>query len=120
MHAQGFAIFFLLCLTGCSATPNKVRESPPRLFETTKSSESVVSCIIEKYDGMGMQKALEITPRGDGGKSVKVMVNPSTPTIRLLIDVAAVPGGAFTRSYENFAVAPFDREIIQACGTGKY
>ncbi|XLZ70733.1 hypothetical protein ABT364_01845 [Massilia sp. SR12] len=49
-----------------------------------------------------------------------LMVNPSTPTIRLLIDVAAVPGGAFTRAYENFAVAPFDREIVQVCGTGKY
>lgn len=114
MRKLGSAAWLFICLIGCSATPDKVRESPPRQFETSRSPDLVVSCLYEKYDGMGLLPMLSTVPRGDGGKTVKVMVSH---TIKLLVDISPRAGGSSIRAYENFAVLPRERKIVSECGT---
>lgn len=117
MKNIAFAAPLFLTLVGCSATPDKVRISPPRIFESPNSTELVKSCLYEKYDGMGMLTLLSTVPRGDGGKTVKVAINR---TIKLLVDISPkIGGGATIRSYENFAVLPQERAIVVECATTK-
>lgn len=89
-----FAAPLFFILFGCSATPDKVRTSPPRIFESPSSSELVVSCLYEKYDGIGMLALLSTVPRGDGGKTVKVSIGS---TIKLLVDISPNAVGSTIR-----------------------
>lgn len=120
MKSIYFSFSIFAFLFGCSATANKVRESPPRIFENSKQSESVVNCVIEKYDGIGLHSVLKIVPKGDGGKTIKVGVSRDSDVIKLLIDISPIRNGSSIKSYENFAVLPADRKIVEECGSGNF
>ncbi len=120
MRSIGLTILSVLLIGGC-ATPDRIRQSAaPKTFESKKRPEDVVACIVERFDGLGRAKVLELTPRGDGGKTVKRINNRTPIIIGFVADVSPAPGGTVVRLYENNLVIADERAAVESCGVGSF
>lgn len=110
-----------LLLAACSNTPNQVREKPYRLYESNKSVALTEICVLEQYDGFGFPKSLlEITPRTNGGKTIKRFIQRSPDVIFFIADVSPSASGSYTHLYENQTVGGPEKKIMETCGRGAF
>ena len=110
-----------LLVAGCSSTPDKIRQSPPKVYTNTKSAESVAACIAERYDGIGFARdVLETTVRADGGRTVKMIIKRTPMTYGYVLDISPTPTGSVLRFYENYLVMARDRQFVERCGSGSF
>jgi hypothetical protein len=121
MLKSSLLLLIAAIVVGCSSTPDKIRQTPPKVYNNTKSPELVAACIAERYDGVGYPKdAIETTSRGDGGRTIKIIFKHTPLTYMYVVDISPTPTGSVVRFFENYFVGARDRQFVEGCGTGKF
>lgn len=87
------------------------------MFPVNKPADRVAGCIQERYDGMGMSRAIRATPRGDGGTTIKRVARQGVTgeVYAFVADVVPIANTSELRVYDNYMVMEFDRKIFEAC-----
>ncbi len=110
-----------IALAGCASTPDKIRQSPPKVYTSTKSAEAVAACIAERYDGIGFPRdVLETTVRADGGRTVKMIIKRTPMTYGYVVDISPTSTGSVVNFHENYLVMARDRQFVERCGSGNF
>ena|SRR5690554_356576 len=90
-----FASLAILILSGCSTTPNQMRESSPNeTYTSTKQPKEIMLCIADEWEDSGVVNTRERV----NGYSVALAL--SDGKLRYLADIEAENGVSITRLYK--------------------
>ena len=111
------ALAAALLVSACATPPDQIRMTPPKVSLNAKPVERVAACFIERYDAIGWSPMMRVTPRSDGGQTLKRIARqvPVGEAYAFVIDVIPRSSGTEVRIYEHQMVTSIDRNIFAAC-----